>query len=74
MTGDNMVVKIQLPLVSSEAEPKALIYNEDQSLHTMMPVSDLLRTVIGDELKAFFEVTIKDGNLVLEERLEGQGW
>jgi hypothetical protein len=57
------IVKVQLPIVTSEPAPMALIYNRDRSVGNMVPVTAKLRRLVRDELKSFwFAHLIPDPN------------
>lgn len=54
------VLKVQLPLKSSEANPQALAYNYDRSIEAFMPVTQtLLNAFEPNEVKAFFTATVE---------------
>ncbi len=68
------VVKVQLPLSSTESEPEALIYNKSRSLMQTFPVEHVADIMKGRP-KAFFEASwIDGGDLILFEEVEDPGW
>lgn len=71
-----MVVKVQVPLVSSDpkAVPLALIYDEGKKYLVQVPVTDPLRAVMKKRPKAFFRASIDKGSLVIEEEVPDPGW
>ena len=69
-----MIVKVQLPLVSNEAEPKALIYNADRSIEYMPSVDDELRSLMGDRDKAFFHAELVGSILQIGNEADDQTW
>lgn len=71
---DRYTVKVQLPLASTDQHPKALIYTEDRGIEFFAPITEDLVEVMGGDVRAFFLAEIEDGDLVLKERLQGDGW
>lgn len=69
-----VIVKIQLPLHTTEDQPLALIYTEDRSLHIYAPVTDELKEAVGDDMRAFFSARIVGDQFEVIEKLEEQGW
>lgn len=53
-----MIVKIQLPLVTNEPEPVALVYNKDRSFTTQIPIGEEAKKVFGDDPKQFWKVNL----------------
>ena len=68
-----MIVKIQLPLMTTMDHPMALIYNNDRSFQEQIPVTQELKDAMDGDVKAYFRVEIKEGDLHLLERVKG-GW
>lgn len=72
-----MIVKVQLPLMSNETDPRALIYNEDRSFETFYPTKGLSRITNGLP-KAFLEVEVAETKDTVQIKfgklLEDQGW
>lgn len=67
-----MIVKVQLPLVTSETKPKALIYNSDRSVYLMVDVDHVVGMLKGRN-KAFFEASINEKKeLVLGKEVDKQ--
>lgn len=66
------IVKIQLPLYG---EPFMLVYNEDRTIQAQLPLSDTVRTELGQDVKGYFAATIgSDGIMTIHERIEEQHW
>jgi hypothetical protein len=61
-----MIVKVQLPIASTEDEDWALVYNEDRSVQFRIRVTDELVQDMDGEPKAFFEL--------IGDRVEEQDW
>lgn len=60
------VFKVQVPLMSSDSEAPALVYNKNRSMMFHMPVTKELMKAMGDEPKKFFRIS---GNV---EKQSGQ--
>lgn len=72
--GTVVIVKIQIPLRTTEDEPMALIYTEDRSLDMLAPISDELTEAMDGEALAFFTARIVGDQFEVLEKLEEQGW
>ena len=69
-----MIVKVQVPLLTNEKIPKALIYNADRSFEMQVPAADVLEAM-GTKKKAFFNAAvIEDGTLEIHDEVEWQTW
>lgn len=62
------IVKIQMPVMSSESDPSALLYNKSRSFEVQIPASQL-KSKMKDSYKKFFYVKFKkpSGFTLLEE-------
>jgi hypothetical protein len=73
-----MIVKIQRPLATNEDEPMALVYNEDRSFEVFIPYDDAIATMIGSDLKQYWNVELggseDSGGIAFLERVEDQPW
>lgn len=73
-----MIVKIQIPLSTNEKNPLALVYNEDRSFETFIPIGDELLWWMDGEPKAFFNVTLKkvrhETEMKIDSEVEFQDW
>lgn len=76
-----MIVKVQLPLYSTEKNPQALVYNKTRSIKMLVDVTpELLKWMsLGEELeppepKLFFKAHIKGDKLVLNDYAKWQEW
>jgi len=77
-----MIVKVQIPLASSEPEPMALVYNEDRSVEMRIPIDIGLEVWMEGRAKAFFEAEIEeiaDGDRTIRtveflDDVEDPGW
>jgi hypothetical protein len=74
MAGAAMIVKVQLPLASSEVHPKALVYDETRTIEVQVPITDALRKRMDGSPKRFFEAEVKAGALALGREVEDPGW
>lgn len=70
------IVKVQISLFTTEEAPQVLVYSEDR--HTIFykgNTSPELEAAMGGKLRAFFEAHINsEGKLLLDKKLEEQGW
>lgn len=72
-----MVVKVQIPLATSEPIPLALITNEDKSFVLQVPVGHVARRFRPGEAKAFFNLIPRlasKGAFDLGDRVPDPGW
>lgn len=74
-----MIVKVQLPLHTTEPEPLALVYNRERTLLVQVPVIgglvDAMRGTDGRvRPKAFFEATVIHDSVNIEHEVEDPGW
>lgn len=68
-----MILKVQLPLASTEINPPALVYNEDQSIYLHLPVENVSARMRGRP-KVYFYATERDGDLYLDDEAPEQLW
>lgn len=70
------VVKIQVPIMSNDPEPKCLVYNEDRSFTSnTLPADDpFISALMEGEAKAYFEVRYVGTKLELLRRMPDQDW
>lgn len=71
-----VVVKVQLPIYSSDPDAPALIYPEDRSGMAMQALDDATRIAMGDDVKAFFNAELdSDGERwKIGARVSWQNW
>ncbi len=71
-------LKVQRPIITTEAEEYWLIYNEAQTLRIQIPPSDDMREFMGDAYKIYIraeiEVTNGNGNIIFLDRISDQEW
>lgn len=65
--GEEFIVKIQMPLESSEPIPRALIYNRDRSILIFRPIEDVKDMMDGEVKKFFFLQIINEKEVALRE-------
>jgi hypothetical protein len=53
-TGAEFIVKVQIPLVTTERKPWALIYNSDRSVEEMFPITCGLLKRLDSQPKSFW--------------------
>ncbi len=51
---NSVIVKVQLPVVTSEPSPMCLVYNEDRSVLNQFPVSAAVKNLLRGKLKSFW--------------------
>jgi hypothetical protein len=68
------IVKVQRPLASSEADPPALVYNQDRTLIEFFPFDQALREAMGGDLKQYWWAYLQAGILYLERIAPEQEW
>lgn len=69
------IVKVQLPLESSEETPKALVTTEGRKFYDFLTIDDALLKKMGKNVKVFFYATITDsGEVTLHGRAPWQSW
>lgn len=69
-----VIIKLQLPLMSTHDEPLALIYNKDRSVEEMLPVTDDVRKLMKGRYKAFFHAEIVNDKIVIDKEAKWQSW
>lgn len=74
MGDDQIIVKVQLSLYTSEPVRQVVVYNEDRSIEFMMDAPADVLELMGDRPKAFFYATLKDGTMGLDEEAPWQEW
>ncbi len=57
------IVKVQLPIASNEADAPMLIYSEDQSIFTTMPIDAKSKKHFTD-LKSFHYARLRDDGIL----------
>lgn len=70
------IVKVQLPLMSGEPSPKALVYNKSGTFVVMTEVGGL-EIVMEGTLKGFFKASYDSENNITNfhgDPLSDQGW
>jgi hypothetical protein len=68
-----VIVKIQRPLMSAEAQPKALVYNRGRSFEAQMPFTPKIEQLFSDgSLKVYHHAKLKGRKLLIGERVKDQ--
>jgi hypothetical protein len=70
------VVKLQVPIASSDPNPQCLVYNEDRSKQWFVPIDANIKRAMKGRPKAFFPAELKGKTLLLgtESEVPDQGW
>lgn len=76
---EKIIVKVQVPIYSTEDTVDVLVYNEDGSVTATFSLSpeeaEMLKSQMDDPFKSFFYASIsKDKTLVLESLAPYQSW
>lgn len=74
-----MIVKVQISLETTQPEPQVLIYNQDRSVMEILPLSkcpdlEAMMTDAGPLRRAYFHARIRDGSLLLGDRVDDPDW
>ena len=73
--GRKHIVKVQVPLASSEADPPALIYSHDDTIMLEVPCDDeILAKMDGEDKKYFYYRLDNKGNIELLNEAGEQDW
>lgn len=68
------VYKVQLPIVSTEDNPPALVYNRTRSVRFVVLVTARLLDRMAGEPKAFFYGTVRGTQLTIVKPAPWQEW
>lgn len=71
-----MIVKVQVPIMSTDPSMPAMIYNKDRKVMVQMPMSPEIRKMMGNDLKRYFRAKVNEQTKALEffERVSPQDW
>lgn len=69
-----MVVKIQIPLTSSELFPMALITSQDGTVRFHVPLNAPLRARMNQRSQAYFEIKSKTDQVEIGDEVLGEVW
>ena len=69
-----MIVKIQRPLDPPPPDGLAYIYNKSRRFTTLLPFDNKLKALMGDKLKAYFEVKVQGTTLVVIKQVQDRDW
>ena len=68
------IVKIQLPITSSEPDPPALAYDQSHSYIAEVPITAELHRMMRGRLKAYFHAKLEGDELVIGADVYGVQW
>jgi len=75
MTKTHEIVKVQMPVESSEETPKALVYTEGKKFMDFLTIDNKLKKKMGTDLKVYFYADIEaGGEVTLHGRAPWQSW
>lgn len=70
-----MIVKVQVPIFSTEDQDLALIYNENRTFQHQIPVDKHIKSKMRGEFKQFFHLEkFENGKITLGKQAVWQGW
>ena len=69
-----MILKVQLPLLTTHKRQMVLVYNKSRSVMDELPEPKGLRKAMKGEPKAFFHGHTKDGYIYLDKIAKWQDW
>ena len=74
----NQIFKIQRPIVTSDPEPKCLVYNQDRSIYGQIPLTaEVVKELFPNgELKQYVRGSFdpQTGDVTLDELVGEQDW
>lgn len=69
-----MIVKVQTPIMTTEDEPRILIYNEDRSYKYHGTAPTAVWETLNGQLKSYWEATVVGDDFVLNNQVKEQEW
>lgn len=72
-----MICKLQRPLATNDPARPWLLCNKDRSVEQEIPDAEItafMRSKMGNDLKAYWICTLKDGELDFIRRTKDQNW
>jgi hypothetical protein len=69
-----MIVKVQLSLMSTHKEQRALIYNKSQSIRWEGPAEGVLVAMMDGQHKAFYHAHMSGTIIVLDRPAKDRDW
>lgn len=69
-----MIVKLQLPLSSTTANPGVLAYDKSRKFMVEIPVSPELKELFGPKVKIYCEAHVEKDKLVVDSKVADQSW
>jgi hypothetical protein len=74
-----IIVKVQVPLFSSDPDAGVLVYDKDRSFTTELPIRsrrerDEILDILGDEPKGYFYAKVDGKGLILTGKAPYQDW
>lgn len=69
------IVKVQIPLVTSDPTPQVLVYDRDRRLEQYLPMTQEVLDVMNGETKRYFWARLRGTELSLLNKVVGeQSW
>lgn len=73
----DVICKLQRPLATNDEARPWLLYNQDRSIMVEIPdakITPFIRDRMGNDLKAYWQCRLKDGELDFIKRTDPQDW
>lgn len=71
---NHFIVKVQLPIVTNDPNPQALVYDRYRRLCQHMPITKELLAAMGGEFKRYFCAYMEGTELHLDGQAGEQSW
>ena len=69
-----MIVKVQLPLFTTQEVPMALISNKAKTVLVEVRVTGPLRATLGTRAKGYFKALVSADDIELTDPVDGPNW
>jgi hypothetical protein len=69
-----MILKLQMPIYSSEEEPKIYAYNRDKSFQGYMSITEDLRNLFNSRMKIYVDAEINEHGVFIDGVTEDRSW
>jgi len=70
----NAIVKVQLPLASSDPNPLPLIYDKEMAHPVQQPINSKTLAALNGDVKGYFQATFDGDVWIIGKRLPDQLW
>lgn len=69
-----MIIKMQLPLATTQETARALAYNEDRTWERFIDLDQDILKLMGGRPRAFFEVAVRGDQIRFIKEVPDPGW